>query len=644
MSDDLQRPLIPPAASGPRVELEKLYELALQGTTDGLWVWDMASNAVWYAPRLRELLGYAGDDEAGFPSVLETFHRHLHPDDHPVAEEALQRHLELGEPYDANYRLRTSTGAWRWFRVRGTCVRNEAGKPVRMAGSMQDVQALQDALASLRVSNERLHQALTNGNVGLWDWDVETNQVHYSPQLKIQLGYGPNEPWDTYLDWESRLHPDDREAAVERVRRYLERKSDEYVSTFRLRCRNGSYRWILSQGEAKWNEHGKPRRMIGVHVDITRQKELEADLQQANAELRREQFLLNALVENTPDPIFFKDRDSRFLRVNQRMAEDVGVNSPTELVGKTDAEAWGGGFWEQTLADERHILETGEPLVNKEENPVSRDGREKWVLVTKLPLRNETGKIVGTFGIARDISALKRHEQDLERINRELARSNEELENFAYVASHDLRTPLRNIDSLTRWILEDAGDVLPAQSKDDLLLLRQRVELMNQLLNDLLQYSRVGRMESEPEWLAPNDVVQEVLELLAPPPTFTIVVQPNMPHLRAPRTALRHVLQNLVDNAIKHHDRPDGRIEISASEQGEFVEFVVRDDGPGIAPRFHRKVFQLFQTLRRRDDGEAGGMGLAVVKKTVETFGGEVSLESEEGAGAVFRFTWRRQQ
>ena len=619
---------------------EERFQLAVRGTADGLWDWDLESHAIWYSPRVREMLGYRGDDEESFPPLVETFNRHLHSEDSTRALAAVKRHLQDDRPYDIEYRLQTKAGQWRWFRARGACIRDHEGIAIRMAGSIRDIQELYEAGQTLRQMERRLDQALEGANVGLWDWNVDTGDVYFSPQMKVQLGYDPEEPWSDYTEWESRLHEDDREEAVSRVTNYLARASDEYISTFRLRHRDGSYRWILSQGKAEWNAEGKPRRIVGVHVDITEQRQLAERLSKTNAQLAREQFLLNSLVENIPDPIFFKDRDSRFIRVNQTMARDVGASDPSELIGKSDADIWTDEFWKSTFADEQNLMETGQPLINQEESPRAVDGPKRWVLVTKMPLYDETRQIVGLFGIARDITELKQNEQELERINRDLERSNAELEHFAYVASHDLRSPLRNIDSLTRWILEDAGDVLPEASRGDLLLLRQRVDLMNRLLNDLLQYSRVGRVESNPEDVDPGDVVAEVIELLGVPARVRVDVQPNMPHVHAPRTAIRKVFQNLVDNAIKHHDRSDGLIEIRAAERGDFIEFAVRDDGPGVDPQFHEKVFQIFQTLQRRDELDTSGMGLAIVKKTVEKYGGHIKLTSQVGHGATFTFTW----
>ncbi|HRX81299.1 MAG TPA: PAS domain S-box protein, partial [Pirellulaceae bacterium] len=559
------------------LESEERYQLAVRGTADGLWDWDLNTNTVWYSERMRELLGYRGDDEDAFPPLLETLNRHLHPEDHRRTWAAVNQHIENDQLFDIEYRLRTQEGRWRWFRARGACVRDHERTALRMAGSIRDIQELHDAGQTLRQMERRLDQALEGANVGLWDWNVETGDVYFSPQMKIQLGHDPEEPWSDYTEWEKRVHEDDRQQAVARVKSYLSRTSDEYVSIFRMQHKNGSYRWILSQGKAEWNEAGEPRRIVGVHVDITEQRELAEKLSETNSQLAREQFLLNSLVENIPDPIFFKDRDSRFIRVNRTMARDVGADDPAELIGKTDADIWEGDFFKDTLADEQRLMETGEPIINKEENPKVPGGADRWVLVTKMPLYDRNREIIGLFGIARDVTQLKRHEQDLGRINRDLEQSNAELENFAYVASHDLRSPLRNIDSLTQWILEDAGDVLPEPSRADLMLLRQRVELMNRLLNDLLQYSRVGRVESDPEDVDPAEVVAEVVELLGIPPSFQVDVQSEMPHLHLPRTAVRKVFQNLLDNSVKHHDRSEGLIEIRACQRNGHVEFTVRD-------------------------------------------------------------------
>jgi signal transduction histidine kinase len=222
----------------------------------------------------------------------------------------------------------------------------------------------------------------------------------------------------------------------------------------------------------------------------------------------------------------------------------------------------------------------------------------------------------------------------------ELQRSNRELDRFAYVASHDLKAPLRAIDNLSKWIEADVGPILPATSREHLVKLRGRVQRMERLLEDLLAFSRAGRVQHAAERVETIALVQNVFDLLAPPQEFRLIVDDNLPQLMTQRVPLETVLRNLMGNAIKHHDRPAGVIRVQARETGELVEFCVADDGPGIDPVYHERIFDLFQTLQPRDQVEGSGMGLAIVKKTVESMGGTIRVDSAPGQGAQFRFTW----
>lgn len=227
----------------------------------------------------------------------------------------------------------------------------------------------------------------------------------------------------------------------------------------------------------------------------------------------------------------------------------------------------------------------------------------------------------------------------------ELERSNQELDEFAYIASHDLRAPLRAIHTLAGWIREDAEPVLPAASQEHLARLQARAQRMEQLLDDLLDYSRAGRYRHPPELVDTGDLVRGIAELLSPPPGFSVEVDPAMPVIEAERVPLETVFRNLMSNALKHHHAPEqGHLRVSAlppaGESPAWVEFLVEDNGPGIAPEFHARIFGMFQTLRPRDQVEGSGVGLAIVKKMVESRGGRISLESDTGRGAQFRFTW----
>ena len=222
----------------------------------------------------------------------------------------------------------------------------------------------------------------------------------------------------------------------------------------------------------------------------------------------------------------------------------------------------------------------------------------------------------------------------------ELERSNRELDRFAYVASHDLKSPLQGMEHLAAWIEEDARDSLSPTAQRYLATLRQRARRLQIMLDDLLYYARAGRCHPL-ELVRTGELVENVAELLDMPRGFRVQVEGELPTLVCARRPLEIVLYHLIENAVKHHDRPQqGTAIISARMQGDYVEFRVCDDGPGIAPQYHGRIFDIFQTLRPRDEVEGSGMGLAIAKKTVESAGGGIWVESGAGRGATFCFTW----
>lgn len=229
---------------------------------------------------------------------------------------------------------------------------------------------------------------------------------------------------------------------------------------------------------------------------------------------------------------------------------------------------------------------------------------------------------------------------DAQRLIAELDKSNKELDQFAYVASHDLKAPLRGIANLSQWLEEDLGDALSEENKQQLELLRSRVHRMEGLINGILDYSRAGRVRSKPERVVVARLLSEVIELSAAPVAARIEVGPGMPELRTERVPLQQVFMNLIGNALKHAKRADPIVHVDVKEAGDSFEFSVRDNGPGIAPEFHERIWGIFQTLESRDTVEGTGIGLSVVRKIVESKGGRAWVESVPGDGAKFSFTW----
>jgi len=229
--------------------------------------------------------------------------------------------------------------------------------------------------------------------------------------------------------------------------------------------------------------------------------------------------------------------------------------------------------------------------------------------------------------------------QNAQKLIRALERSNAELDQFAYVASHDLKAPLRGISNLAQWLEEDIGENLTDSGREQLDLLKSRVQRMEGLINGILDYSRAGRTRAQPEPIESGRLLVEVIELLAAG-SGAVQVGDGMPLLVTERVPLQQVFMNLIGNALKHARRSDPVVRVQAREDGFWYEFSVADNGHGIAPEFHDKIWGIFQTLEPRDVIEGTGIGLSVVKKIVESKGGRVWVESALGAGATFRFTW----
>jgi signal transduction histidine kinase len=282
---------------------------------------------------------------------------------------------------------------------------------------------------------------------------------------------------------------------------------------------------------------------------------------------------------------------------------------------------------------------------------ISLVGRARRVRVEVEQRTSQLQEVVQALN--REMVERKSAEQELQRLNESLEhhiasrtaeaeRKAQYLEQFAYVTSHDLKAPLRAVANLAQWIEEDLDDRLDDSSREQLGLLRDRVRRMNDLIEGLLEYSRVGKTSEAASEVDTGELIDEIIDSLSPPKGFKIKVRGDMPTLHVDRLQLGQVFSNLLSNSLKHQVGDKGKIRISVKNHREMYEFSVCDDGPGIAPEYHDKVFLMFQTLASSDYKNSTGIGLALVKKIVEEHGGKTWIESEPGQGACVYFTWPR--
>jgi PAS domain S-box-containing protein len=493
----------------------------------------------------------------------------------------------------------------------------------------------QEQERGLRRSQERFAIAVSGSSDGLWDWmGPPDGNVWWSPRFRELLSMPAGDEFGTAQEFFDRLSPEASAGFHTAMQNHF-----ESGAPFQFEFSTGeeaSPRWFRMRGRAIRDHAGTVARFAGSLSDIT----LRTNLQKA---MRASEQKYLDLFENAPDMYLTVEvLSGRIIESNRTLATMLGV-ARDEVPGIPFRD----------LFDDASRGAAAEALVTlREEGSVqdvelvlrARSGDSIATVMNVSAVQDATDTITHGRVVLRDNREQKRTERKLRHYADVLAQSNRDLDDFAYAASHDLRAPLRAIDNLAQWIEDDVGPSLPAEGVRHLQRMRQRVNRMDRLLDDLLQYSRVGRNLGNLEPVDAHELVEEIVDMLAPASPFRVVVEKPLPSLLTYRAPLRQVFLNLVVNAIEHHDRADGCVAIRARDLGEFVEFEVADDGPGIAPEHHERVFRMFQTLVPRDHKEASGIGLALVKKTVEGHQGRVTLHSSESGGAAFSFTWPKSE
>lgn len=280
-----------------------------------------------------------------------------------------------------------------------------------------------------------------------------------------------------------------------------------------------------------------------------------------------------------------------------------------------------------------------------------KDGTYIFVEDSGRFITDAEGNVTRMIGFVKDItdrrlaeSELAKLNDSLELANRELTRANRELQEFAYIAAHDLKTPLRGIGTLANWIERDCADQFDEQGKEHVNLLISRVQQMSDLIDDVLQYSSLGRMKGERNCVDFNRIVSDVIAELKPPNHIRIVIQDKLPALRCRKKHVVQAFQHLLNNAVKYMDKAEGQITIGCIEGETCWKFSVTDNGPGIHEKYFKKIFQMFQTLSPRDRNGSTGIGLAIVKKIAELNGGTAWVDSDIGIGSTFYFAFSKQQ
>lgn len=400
-------------------------------------------------------------------------------------------------------------------------------------------------------------------------------------------------------------------------------------------CRKDGARFPVDLVIAPIRDNGKTSGAVLSFQDITRRKQVESAVRR----LERQQ---KAILDNLPDMAWLKDEKSNYITVNEALARASG-QTVESMAGKSDFDFWPEDIARIYRADDREIMASHQTK-RVEEPFVGRDGKRAWVETVKSPIFNDAGIVTGTAGMARDITA--RHESEilLKQHMAELARVNAELDEFTYVASHDLQEPVRKLVAFSELLRKDVGDALPPRAAQDLAFIVDAALRMQRLVGDLLALSRTGKVSMVRERVALDDAVNRALEALELrlEESGASVSRVPLPSVSGDLTLLAQLYQNLIGNALKFVADQRPVISLTAEQiNGEWV-FGVRDNGIGISSQYMDQIFQPFKRLHGRAQYEGSGVGLSICRKVVERHNGRIWVESEEGKGAWFKFTLER--
>ena len=533
----------------------------------------------------------------------------------------------------------------------------------------------------LRLANLKLEDALTAGLVGSWSWDVKKNVVTADKGLAHLFGVSKEQaimglPIEVFI---KSIYDDDKEYVTEQITATVE-NGVPFEAEYRTIDADGVIRWVIARGHMEKDGSGESTFFPGVMIDISSRKEVEAELKDSEQKLR-------FMADTMPQLVWITRPDGYHEYYNKHWYEYTGTKE-----GTVDGEGWNGLFHEEDQSRSQklwqHSLETGDPYEIEYRLYHAPSKSYRWVIGRALPFKNEAGEIVKWYGTCTDIddsikelerrkqleealqieksqlesrvaertSQLKltneglmseikkrqRVEKKLRESSIELLRSNKELEEFAYVSSHDLQEPLRKIQAFGDLLVEEFGDKL-GDGQEYLTRIQGSAQRMSTLIDDLLTFSRVTTKPTTTVEVDLNKTMKNVLadlQIRSEKEKGTVIIDDNLPIVMADDTHMRQLFQNLLSNALKFHaqDRPP-EIHISATTDESDHVLKVQDNGIGIDEKYRTKVFAVFQRLNAKQAYEGTGIGLAVCKKIVERYGGTIDIESTLGEGTTFIIT-----
>jgi PAS domain S-box-containing protein len=656
-------------------ESEERLRMASEAAKVGMWFWNLETDSLTWTQQCKAVFGVPAETEMSHAVFMAA----LHPDDRDRTQAAVDRSIAERTDYDIEYRSCWSDGSIHWIAAKGSCTYDPTGKPVRMMGVVLDITALKQAEAALRENEAQLaieladtqqlqlissqliredninalYQQILDAAIALMRSDMGSVQMLDPDSNELKLlawrGFAPAsaEFWSVVrVDSDSTCG-----AALDSGERSIvpdietcdfmtgTEDFDSYrlsgiraVQSTPLISRHGRLVGMIS---THWREPHQPsaRRLRLLDVlarqvaDLLDRKQVEIALRESEERLSLVQLAAKIGAwdwEIATGDVYWSPEYYTLYGIDPAAVTPNYVNWLASIL-ETDRD-----IAAQAMSE---ALQQQQTYFNYEFRIAHPAQGIRWIGARGQIFYNPAGQPQRVAGIAIDVT-------DRQQIEIALAERNQELDSFVYIVSHDLKAPLRAISNLSEWIEEDLGTELPADTQQQMAQLRSRVQRMEAMITGLLEYARIGRTDAQIQLVSVTELLADILDSIAPPPTFEMAIAPELPTFHTKRLLLSQVFTNLISNAFKHHDKSGGCIQISCQERGNFYEFAVTDDGPGIVQEQRDRVFIIFQSANPQKNPDSTGIGLSIVKKIVETAGGHIWLESELGKGTTFYFTW----
>jgi len=524
-----------------------------------------------------------------------------------------------GDVFDVEHLHRRKNGSAFWVKTKGQPIKNSNGEVTQYFAMIEDVSLKKNYEEVLKNERNKYSNIIANMNLGLLE--VDNNDIitlANNSFCKIS-GYSIEE---LIGEKASKLLLTEENIETLKIKNKLRKKGVNDSCEVEVLNKKGEKRHWLISAAPNYDVNGEIIGSIGIHLDITEKKEQEEQL-----------YLLSLISEKNINGVVISDKEGKIEWVNSSF-EIMSGYSNKELFGKKPGTLLQGSDSDlETIKYLKDRIAKGQPF-NCEIINYSKKGEKYWVRIQGQALYNKNGEISKFFAIQENISNQKLLEKQREQLVINLAKTNKELEDYAQIVSHDLKSPLQSIHSLIFWIKEDNDKEFNTQTLEYLSLIEHKVEKLDHLIDGILTYSKIDKGDFLLENVNTHQIIQGIIDIIYIPESVTITIKNELPVLRAGRYRIQQLFQNLIGNAVNYIERDPGFVEVSSEEFDNYYVFSIKDNGVGIDKKNHSKIFNAFQAYTSSQ--KSTGLGLSIVKKIIEAYKGEIWLESELGVSTTF--------